>query len=442
MNSPIVLILLATIIFDIRLLKAKDKILFRETFYFKPHALWFFCVIFCVAFLAREREFISLFILFFLFPFYLLRRQKLFKTLKQTGRLLRNSSSGFLTLDASGNILFWFAGMILFSIIFSFAPKLCPQNESALGNSVFMTTFSFLLMMALIYKTVSRYSDIKLSEVLGLRLEKKSFLRIFFYPCLVGIIFAFFSSAVIFSRETQPQTPFSEILTTNTSVGVFIAFVMIAVLLAPLLEEVIFRGFFFYVIEKYKGKMVAIVTIAFTFSVLHFHQYWGDWSAISVVSVLGVLLTIMRAKTGSSVASIVAHYTYNGGMTIIPILFLILSNPSYAKFTIYYPQLSFSQKEELLLKSIERQPSHADSYNDLAWIYAEEGRNLAQALQLVDKALSYDPGSAAFWDTKAEILFKMGRIEEAIEIEEEILKDKNAGKYFEEQLMKYKQALK
>ena len=186
-----------------------------------------------------------------------------------------------------------------------------------------------------------------------------------------------------------------------------------AICIAPLIEEIVFRGYFFHVLEEWIGVQKAIYVIALTFAFLHVGQYWGDWLAIIMVTVLGFALTLLRAWSGSTIASVITHYVYNGGVTIIPIIMIAISNPAYLEYKINYFDYDAQTKEILLRKSIASQPDFVDAYNDLAWLYAEEEKNLNEALELVDKALKVAPQQPAYLDTKAEILEKLGRFDEA-----------------------------
>ncbi|OGX26551.1 MAG: hypothetical protein A3D10_05545 [Omnitrophica WOR_2 bacterium RIFCSPHIGHO2_02_FULL_48_11] len=106
-----------------------------------------------------------------------------------------------------------------------------------------------------------------------------------------------------------------------------------------------------------------------------------------------------------------------------------------------YPQLDFTAKEKLLQQSIENDPDLDTAYNDLAWLYAQEGTHLTEALELIDKALSYDPESAAYLDTKGEVLYRLGRFEEAIAIAEELVERDPEKDYFRQQLQKFREGV-
>jgi tetratricopeptide (TPR) repeat protein len=60
-------------------------------------------------------------------------------------------------------------------------------------------------------------------------------------------------------------------------------------------------------------------------------------------------------------------------------------------------------------------PNAALVLNDLAFVYAEVGRNLDRAGDLARRATEMEPNSASLWDTRAWVSFRAGRIPDAIE---------------------------
>ena len=63
----------------------------------------------------------------------------------------------------------------------------------------------------------------------------------------------------------------------------------------------------------------------------------------------------------------------------------------------------------------------AEINNFLAYCYAQKGENLDEALTLIDDALEEYPESHAMIDTRAWVLYKMGRLEEAEKLLKEAL---------------------
>jgi tetratricopeptide (TPR) repeat protein len=77
--------------------------------------------------------------------------------------------------------------------------------------------------------------------------------------------------------------------------------------------------------------------------------------------------------------------------------------------------------------SLKYNSENPDTLNYLAYIYAEEGINLNEALKLVRKALSYDSENYAYIDTLAWIYYKKGdfrKAKEELEKAKEIMEKK------------------
>ena len=89
-------------------------------------------------------------------------------------------------------------------------------------------------------------------------------------------------------------------------VGAFLAFGAVATFVAPVVEELTFRGVGFALLEPY-GKWVAILGTGILFGVWH-----GLVVALPVLAAFGVVLGWLRWKTGSVYPPIVLHAIFNG----------------------------------------------------------------------------------------------------------------------------------
>ena len=67
-------------------------------------------------------------------------------------------------------------------------------------------------------------------------------------------------------------------------------------------------------------------------------------------------------------------------------------------------------------KAIQQCPKSPYPYNGLAYLYANRGEHLDEALRLANKALEQDKNSAETKDTKGWILFKLGKPTEALKL--------------------------
>ena len=104
------------------------------------------------------------------------------------------------------------------------------------------------------------------------------------------------------------KSPLERLLTTRSSVVVFVIF---GIALAPLLEEIIFRGFLFTALEDVYGVRAAVPVTAFLFAALHVSQLRGNWPAVAVIFVVGYVFTVVRRRSGSIIPSVIMHTAYN-----------------------------------------------------------------------------------------------------------------------------------
>jgi membrane protease YdiL (CAAX protease family) len=94
----------------------------------------------------------------------------------------------------------------------------------------------------------------------------------------------------------------------TTSAWLMTAF---GVLLAPMVEELFFRGFLYPVLARRTGVVVAIVLTAAGFAFIHESQLAQAWAPLLMLFVVGLVLTITRAVTGSVAAGVLLHMAYN-----------------------------------------------------------------------------------------------------------------------------------
>jgi membrane protease YdiL (CAAX protease family) len=91
---------------------------------------------------------------------------------------------------------------------------------------------------------------------------------------------------------------------------------ILSVTLAPLMEELFFRGFLYPVLARRIGLPVAVFVTALAFALLHGAQLMFSWGPVLVIFLVGIVLTLVRAKRDSVAASLLIHMAYNGTITV------------------------------------------------------------------------------------------------------------------------------
>jgi membrane protease YdiL (CAAX protease family) len=124
-----------------------------------------------------------------------------------------------------------------------------------------------------------------------------------------GAVMAFavsFAGGFLNSKETLP---IEQLLQARVSI---LLFGVLGVLVAPLVEETIFRGFLYPVIARRLGIAAGVAITGILFGLMHAAQLWGGWGQIALLILVGVVLTWVRARTGTVAASYFVHLGYNG----------------------------------------------------------------------------------------------------------------------------------
>jgi membrane protease YdiL (CAAX protease family) len=95
--------------------------------------------------------------------------------------------------------------------------------------------------------------------------------------------------------------------------------VIFAVSLAPLMEEVFFRGFLYPLLARRMGVMWGVLLTALPFGLIHYVTYQA-WSPVIVVTMVGLVFTVVRVATKSVAASFLVHAGYNSTLMLIAAL--------------------------------------------------------------------------------------------------------------------------
>lgn len=93
------------------------------------------------------------------------------------------------------------------------------------------------------------------------------------------------------------------------------AVIVMAVVMAPIAEEVIFRGYFYGVIRRYGGRIPALLISSLIFAAIHIHL-----PSVPGLFLLAIILCLLYERTGSLWASIAFHAAFNAS-TIFCLIF-------------------------------------------------------------------------------------------------------------------------
>jgi CAAX protease family protein len=106
-----------------------------------------------------------------------------------------------------------------------------------------------------------------------------------------------------------------------------LATVFLAVVTAPLVEEVIYRGILYPAIQRVVGLGWAIAIVSLLFAGVHVFQYRNNVGVIIVITILSVTLTAVRAFTNRLLPSFMVHLIFNGLQSVYLILQPFIEKP-------------------------------------------------------------------------------------------------------------------
>jgi membrane protease YdiL (CAAX protease family) len=126
---------------------------------------------------------------------------------------------------------------------------------------------------------------------------------------LGGVLLAFGLATVASLIHTpKVKTPFDDLINTPVS---FALLSVIAVVFAPLSEEMFFRGFCQPLLSRTLGAAFGVLVTAVLFGSLHGAEYQWAWQYVAAITTVGIALGVVRAKTDSIIPGTVMHGCFN-----------------------------------------------------------------------------------------------------------------------------------
>lgn len=112
------------------------------------------------------------------------------------------------------------------------------------------------------------------------------------------------------SNPLLPNIPFNSVFPESLILG-NIVIVFSVIFVAPVVEEVLFRGFLYPAFHKYLGVWPAIIVTTALFTAAHYSQVREDYRFMVVIIILSLIITYAKERTGSTKLAIIMHGIYN-----------------------------------------------------------------------------------------------------------------------------------
>ena len=239
---------------------------------------------------------------------------------------------GFDLMVVMGIILFFYANQVL-----AYFASSAELNQQVVENSenkdpssiglvdILLSNIIFLIVGAIIFALASFSRGRKPKHVFGLRKRSKKYIIIITMAGMFVAYIAVFIGSVISNFLLSTGEPKKEdlqeivqTLMTNDDISLKIAIALSAIIFAPLIEEVIFRGYLYPVIKRFSHPIFSCVITSLLFAVIH-----SNLEGLIPLFLLAIVLTIFYEISKSIWVPILMHACFNGVNTIS---ILILTN--------------------------------------------------------------------------------------------------------------------
>lgn len=225
---------------------------------------------------------------------------------------VRRFANGLITvIGESSWVLFSFflVAAIAFGVLFAYIPGIEQSLDTTIGQLLAGGLIYALVLFVVILPIWAIWNFEYVRKILGV--TKRPTREIWWLPLLMWaaymvatIVAAVLASFAPWIDMKQAQdVGFTDI---NLPIEYIFAFVAL-VILPPIAEELLFRGYLFGRLREKFGFWLSAVVVSVVFGIVHM-----QWNVAVDVAVLSLFLCYLRERTGSIWASIVLHAIKNG----------------------------------------------------------------------------------------------------------------------------------
>ncbi len=190
--------------------------------------------------------------------------------------------------------------------------EMALNDKTAIFLQVLALLPTHLLTFGMVWALVTRFGRLPFLPALGWGWHPQ-------FPLWICISLALllFGAGTAIVKLFGPDKPTQLEQIINSSLAARYTIAILAVLTAPLVEELIYRGLLYAALQRLAGVAGATVTVLGLFTLIHVPQYWPNVGVIAAVGLLSLSLTLIRAYTGRLLPCIVIHLVFNGVTSII-----------------------------------------------------------------------------------------------------------------------------
>ncbi|CAN5813364.1 hypothetical protein BH11VER1_BH11VER1_40020 [soil metagenome] len=198
-------------------------------------------------------------------------------------------------------------------------------SPAALQAAIFMPTVVVSVLVsscgAFAFSLVRGRSRLRVGGPTGFGLVKVD-TRVTIAALLAGValscLFTFVAPLIVPPPSKEAMGPLSQ-MALSPGMGRY-AWLFIALLVAPLTEEYLFRGVLASGLRTRFGAATTISIVTVLFTLMHVTEAKAYWPAFLSIAALGVLAGVARERFGSLVPAMAAHFGYNAVIATIVLI--------------------------------------------------------------------------------------------------------------------------
>lgn len=162
----------------------------------------------------------------------------------------------------------------------------------------------YVVLVGSMYRLISTHYHMNFAEAIRWNWPEYSWLGYF----AGGAVLAMVIQGISRFLPVPKQMPIDQMFRNYSGVWVMAVF---GVAIAPVVEELFFRGLLFPAMARRIGLFSGIVLTSLAFALLHASQLGKAWGPLLILFIVGLTLTIVRSRAKSVAASFLVHAGYN-----------------------------------------------------------------------------------------------------------------------------------
>ena len=223
-----------------------------------------------------------------------------------------------------GGVCMWVLSVVLPQLLpipFIFTERahgrLPSPEDIAAGNlgvrlvvaSIIATALGHIIVLAACWAIVTQFGRRPFFASLGWGWGKLGVVGgLLLVPVTIGVVFVISALAQLVLPESE-TTLFIQMLRSSDLARYLVA--ALAVLTAPFVEELIYRGMLYSGLRSRLPVVVSVLIVGAIFTLVHVQQYWGAWASLVGLSTLSLIMTAVRAYTKSLLPCVLIHLVFN-----------------------------------------------------------------------------------------------------------------------------------